>query len=500
VNWPHDVLDFLMDLPARDLALLLVFAAAMLFWVLEIRATTRLGPIAIAPLACDGTAPSVAALTSQIRERLAHSGLNPDPAVPGGAPRTDLLDAIAESDVPQVGWVAKVIALIPRPTPPTYTLQVTLLAPPPSARRRPWSQQPPPEVPRLRYSLEGPGASVFETVAAASADEAIDRLVAAVFAAVSRAATGAFPIWARWTSPVAAGDYIEGLALVQREQLDPARALFDRADRIESTNALPRLQLANLDELAASTGTTQDPPALAAALKHYLEIAAERPDLVEPRYRGSIVAAMLRDAATAGDVAAINERVADLGAAADLDALQAALDKLAKRQAGEARRLLRFHYILLHHHRLRNRYELRGVERRELLRTLRVSAQCRALRREPGRLDLWYGRARVWWWLNVRRLSCGWQSFYNGACFYSLLLARTGSEKHAESARRHLRRAVERGGKRLDREWTIDYDPDLQPLRDHDQAAWRRLVTRLHNRAVAERAMPAAGAARVRAA
>jgi hypothetical protein len=518
VNWPHDFLDFLTALPARDLALLLIAFGAAAWLVLEVRSTARLGPIEIAAIACDAEtgkpSPGIATLTSLIRERLAHSGLSPDPAVPAGSPKADLIDAIAASDIPQIGWVAKVLATIPRPRPPSYTLQVTVLALPPTVRPRRWSRDrapiAAPAVPRLRYSLAGPGVSVFATVRAASEDDAVDQLVADVLAQISLAATGAFPVWARWTSAAAAGDYIAGLDLVKDEDLEHARPRFERAERIERTNTLPRLQLANLDERQASKGVgRQDPLTLAKGLDRYLTIADERPDLVEPRYRGSIVAAILGSAARQGDVAQITHELRDhpeLARTRTIDGLCAELESVAKQQARAARWRLRLPYVLLTQWRLRNPYELRGNERRELLRTMHLSAQCRALRRRGGigNAELRYRRARVWALLNARWWSRGWQAFYNGACFSSLLLehiAEPSRERHAKRARRYLERAGERAGRQLDRDWMARDDPDLQPIRDRDGDKWIQLVRRLHSPEAANQLRPdaapgASGAAR----
>ncbi|WP_027005711.1 hypothetical protein [Conexibacter woesei] len=471
-----------------DFAFLLIGFAA-LYWVWRaIRSSSQLGPIEIAPIVCDkqdgGQAPEIEALASLLRERLAHSGFTP--TIPGGVPKPDPIAALAASDIPQVGWIAQLLDALRFPQPPSFTIRVTLLRAPAGTY-----------APRLRYWLDGGGTPLLSTVRATTDEIAVRRLAACVFAHISQVATGAFPPWARWTSPVAVAEYFKGQEHLRAGDAAGAFEHFEAADRIETTNSLPRLQLATLTEIAAvgeREDDDEDPVLLATALGRYRAVANERPDLVEPHYRASIVAAMLVPLVRRG----VNDtEIAEHAGFRDMrDSVDliARLNREGKEQAGRTRRLLWLPSIALTHWRMRNRYELRGDARRELRQTMRLSRQCRQLRSQTDRP--WRRRVRGlrvrFWYLGVRRPSCGWQAYYNAGCFFALLYRSTRDADDARRARRYLADASERAGRQLDAKWMSMRDPDLQPLRDEevDGEAWDAFMLRLRGSALKPRANP----------
>ncbi|MCW2995116.1 MAG: hypothetical protein JWQ18_2611 [Conexibacter sp.] len=480
-----DVSDRIGRLSALDAALLVVAAAVLTWAVLVLEAVTQVGPVEIATFTHDdaGTAaPQVEALTSLLRERLAHSGLSPAPAVPGGAPKTDLISAVAASDVPQVAWVAALMNALPRPQVTRYTVRTTIV-------RVPGTRDTPVRAPRLRYWLqaEGGGTPHFSTVTAASDAKAVDRAVAEIFAHISTDAIHVFPAWARWYDIDGLMAYLKGLRLLDRNEVVRARAQFARAEALEPTNALPRLQVANLEELGApKLDEVRDQIAQrASALRRYLDLGLERSELVEPRYRGGVLAAMLAStlrqtpprlydqapiARMLGITRLPQDRPEDV-----TRKLVFTLEQLAARESSATLALLRRWYVAVARQRVRYRYEPRGDERGRLLQTVRISRHCMAVRTSISGPDLWLRRLslRVYH-LWLRRIWCGWQAFYNAGCFYAVIAARASSTKgfddaHARRMRRRayrcLNRALEESGGRLPVEWMSEDDPDLAGLR-----------------------------------
>jgi hypothetical protein len=489
VDWIQGAVDWLQaridTLTSVDFAFLLV-AAALVYWVwCAARTSTQLGPIEIAPIVCDeggDTPPEVEALASLLREKLAHSGFTP--SIPGGVPKPDPISALAASDIPQVGWIAQLLAALRFPQAPSFTIRATLLRAPADTH-----------APRLRYWLDGGGTPLLATVYATTDELAVKRLAAEAFAHISQVARGAFPPWARWTSPVAVAAYFRGQERLRAGDPVAAWLAFDEADQIETTNTLPRLQLATLAELAAAEARSKgmrpdDVQLLAQALARYRAVANARPTLFEPRYRASVVAAMLVPEVKTNNYAELARRAEYGRVLTGPSELRKQLNEESRAQARKARRLLWMPYFVVTQLRLRNRYELRGDARRELRQTMRLSAQCRRLRRgrewEPRR------RARAtWvrvWWLWVRAPSCGWQAYYNAGCFYALLYgsSRTRSEKDVRRARRYLTEASEQAGRQLNAKWMSEGDPDLEPLRATtvDDESWNAFMERLRGTAL----------------
>jgi len=539
----HDAISWLESkvsaLSAVDVALLLL-GAALVTWVwLAIRALTRLGPIQVVTLTHDdpdASKPDVTALTALLRERLATNGLSAGAAtVPGGSPSADLISAIAKSDIPQVGWIAKLLDALPRPRVPTYTLEATLLR---VAPKRGKTTSP---VPRLRYWLEVQGSGgtpLLSTVEAVTDALAVERAAAEIIAHISTDAVHVYAPWARWHHVDAVMAYMKGLDLLDRgaKRRAGARREFRRAAAGELTNVLARLQVANIDEsrVAQVGPESARVAAQAEVLRTYLDLGMVHTAIVEPRYRGAVLAAMLassladraeaaakamaqaeadgnaaalaRAEADRDDVAADNARVAEILREPGTADVVGLLQRLARRETSAAYALLRPWYVLLARQRLRYQHELRGAERSRLAETIRISRHCLAARRRPTRLRpaemLLRSLSIRFWHLGARRSSCGWQAFYNGACFCAILAAGMGESEYARHRSRVLRKrahayltvAFEEAGTLFPATWMVAADPDLATLRaagHREDPSWKLLLERIKGTPAAQRGYPA---------
>ncbi|HMJ34936.1 MAG TPA: hypothetical protein VK501_13570 [Baekduia sp.] len=502
-EWVTHAEQWVGDLSSGDFVLL-VLAAVLVWWVIaSLRAVTRIGPIQLDVVTHDGPtddAPEVQALTTLLRERLAHSGLTPPPQVPAGTPQTDLITAIEASNIPQSAWLAKLLQLLPKPPqPPRYQLSATLLgAEPPSFSPigiRFW----------LRPTREG--TPLLSTARAPDYTAAVDRAAAEIFVHISNEAAHVFPTWARWRDPRACEAYVDGISAQRRHDLESAHDRFAAADKIEPTNALARLQLANLDELKALDRPAQQ----ASVLRRYLDLAMERTELVEPRYRASVlagvIASAIKPAPAPGQEAQRAAMVSDVAVALRVvspissGGLTTLLEALAARESEATFALLQPWYVLVSRRRPRHRFELQGFARRRLMTTVRISRHSLAVRRvatvdtpreafeDRGRrflvrvVHLWLGRP-----------FCGWQAFYNAGCFYALLAQHRSGEQARRlrgRAYRCLEHAAEEAGAQLPAKWMIESDPGLTSLRDAQEARWSLLARRVLGQEVVLSGYPA---------
>lgn len=255
------------------------------------------------------------------------------------------------------------------------------------------------------------------------------RAAARIFVHVSNEAVNVFPVWARWSDAEAFQRYLAGLEHRRKGEFQKARDILTEVSQQEPNNMIVRLQLANLSERQAgeeTSGVVNEARALAA----YLKVAVERPELVEARFRASVLASNLAveyphlSPALQGAVGRLLQLEAANGTVADLESL-------SQRETDAVVQLLQPWYPLLRKGRLRSQYEPRGQERRELKRAVAITRHCVGLRLLPGE-DTRSIRAQVLWrrfvvrfWHNlVLRPSSGWQAHYNTACFYALLAQR----------------------------------------------------------------------------
>ena len=317
---------------------LVAFAGAALFWIVaSMRAMTRLGPIEIQMLEHDGekddggNAVPVKALTGALREKLNANGLSPAPAVPAGAPQVNLISAVEASTIPQGAFIAKLLALLPKPPrPPEYTISGVLtgneatgkdakaslkraahagprqIAGDCPAGDRLFSgrwpgcrQQRETRAMRSHYWVRPSreGLARLHTVERCDTHtDAVDEAAFEIYRHVSNDAIHAFPVWARWRKAASLRLYLDGCKKADDASgsLKAAAEDLGEAERQEPLNALAPLVLANLYE-----GSVPVEPgflrarAQAQALRRYLAIASDWPALVEARYRASVLAGAL---------------------------------------------------------------------------------------------------------------------------------------------------------------------------------------------------------------
>ena len=410
-----------------DWVLIGIAAVGVVWLIASIRSLTRLGPVEVKDLEHDGgddDETPVKALTAALRERLAHNGLIPPPEVPTGTPQADLIAAVEASGAPQSEFLAALLKLVPKPPrPASYTVSGVLLgSAAPDCGLSFWLRP------------DSGGSSLVETVNHCPNHEtAVRKAASKIYLHVSNQAAHAFPLWARWCTEASLEQYVEGCQRRGNGNYLGAIEKLTAAKAMEPFNALVSLQLANIFEALVP----DDPPleratVQAATLRSYLEVASEWPQLVEARYRASIVAGALASSCDElqdpDDRTEICNRLGLPGAHADNVS-----ERLRDVAAGESKavlQLLRLWFVLLHDQRLRTQYEPKGDERRELKHTVVISKHCVRVRRLSGRTDR-RARAEIRWRsLAVRfrhvvfgRGSLSWQAHYNASCFDAILLA-----------------------------------------------------------------------------
>jgi hypothetical protein len=510
--------DFLSDFSVADWVLI-ALAFAALYWVwTSLRSTTRLGPIEVELLEHDGDGElDVRALTATLRERLAASGLVPPPVVPSGTPQTNLVTAVKESPVPDAGWIASLLQLVPSaPEPARYKLSGTLLGEAPVEHpRTTQSAASPGNSCGLSFWLrpERDGAPLLDTVARrATHERAVLDAATTVYLHISRHAPQVFPPWARWHTPEGLEAFVEAGRARREGRWGEAHRKLRAAERLEPANVLVQLQLANTDErdaaLVGGSAAAKKAERQAGALRRYLNVAVEWPQLVEARYRAAILAATL--AATCSKEGVEHRRIAGILNLEKLAGLPAGaegrkvltdqLHRLAESESAAVEQLLRPWYTLLRERRLRNQFEPRADERKELRRIAAVSRHCLVMRRTVNQrrhgfwvtLGAWRREAAVHYYhLIVGRASVNWQTHYNAACFDGLLLAHLGTGIAAWRKRwirgrlfRHLKRALGEAGDLLDHQWVLSGDLDLDSVRTAE-TDWQALKARLEGGAQA---------------
>lgn len=437
------------DRSATEWVLLIVAGAALVWVYLNLRALTRLGPIDVELLQDDGNPSArVKGLTATFREALARTGLIPPPAVPAGTPQVNLLAAVEASNISQAAWVAKVLAMLPRPRPHQYKITGTLQVG--GARRRRNARL----VQRLTGRFPTPGSGVSIWVRPASEgremlrtfgdedthEDALKRAASEIYLHISNNAVEAFPLWARWRDAEALAAYREGCRLRADGQLDQALREFQRAADRERFNKLADLQLANIYEQQAQNQATDVQVALAQAfaLRRYLDILEDANTIVEAHYRTSLVAGVLatRCDEVRAAVPGVRRELALKGAPPDDEGFIDALKALAKSENRAVAQMLGPLYAVFNGLRLRTQFEPRGHERRQLKHTAAISKHCVRVRKLVLDDATPWTRALELRWrifaVHVLHLVMGqgnlsWQARYNAACFDALLLAR---ERH----------------------------------------------------------------------
>jgi hypothetical protein len=355
---------------------------------------------------------------------------------------------------------------------------------------------------------------------------------------------------------IAPDDLSDGAAL--REGLETAIRHYRAAMQSDPGNMLAALRCANcLERQATECDASLDVEKGLAALDAYVSIRCRHPGIFEAGYRASVllsnIAQQLSPApkswAPDSAYARLDEIVTRLKPhAGDLPAtLPRRAFRRVKKRLGQIRDALRpnafsldgnpvlanakhaaLHesrrartrlwgpYTIMFEGRFRHRFEPTGRERRELRQALRISRICLAARRAvlgngEGKVAenhytrvlypvqmIW--RARLVLGGLVSLSSGGWQTEYNVACFYSVLLEAlsqhppviadeaSGVSKAVldvrdaiQKARRHrvtrlafkhLRRATAGAGPELKCRWVRHDDPDLESLRQFTPKAF----------------------------
>ena len=178
----------------------------------------------------------------------------------------------------------------------------------------------------------------------------------------------------------------------------------------------------------------------AQALRRYLEITGDWPELVEARYRASVVAATLATTLTqmtAEEATGVLAYLGDvpIGATPAIAGprIQPRAAQLRVRAAHESKavlQLLKPWYALLHEFRLRNQYEPKAYARRRLRHTVSISKHSVRMRRIRGdkrlrrRIEVRYRSAAVHFiHMKLGWGTIDWQAHYNASCYDALLLA-----------------------------------------------------------------------------
>jgi hypothetical protein len=458
---------------------LLALALTAVTWVVAgMRASTRLGPIEVAPLEHDGDhQAAVLALTAEFRERLAKSGLTPPPAVPQGAPQADLIKAVEASPIPQGAFIAKLMELLPAPPRPAQYKILGTLSGKEKDKTNGAEEEDEANVCGVSFWLQpvNGDASLLDTVPKCETHSiALSKAAARVYLYIAKSAPDVFPLWVRWRTPDALDKYVEGCDVLRDGgALDKAIEALEKASKGSPFNALARLQLANLDERCAADASPGDAALYQArALRRYLEVARLWPAVVEARYRASVIAAGLAtrcDALTGPDLATVQ---AWLPLPQGTEDFPDRLRRLASRESSATLQLLRPWYVLLRGQRLRNQFEPKAAERRALKHTMRISKHCVRVRsvNDAGAVrkgsKFWYRGFSV----HVVHVFLGkgnltWQARYNAACFDALLLegGRVGDRRRVkveERALRNLDEALREAAGELSSTWAAS-DPDL---------------------------------------
>jgi hypothetical protein len=442
ITWLEEAIG---GLSAAQWVFLLLAGTAIAWVIANVRALTRLGPIDVQTLEHDDSGVPVKALTAIFREALARTGLMPPPAVPAGTPQVNLLAAVEASNISQAAWLAKLIAMVPRPRPHEYKISGTLQGEEPAAPRGTERRRPagPVDVAAAGETVDPCAISVWVRPAregrellatydnARTHEDAVQRAASQIYLHISNHAVEAFPIWARWRDRDALEAYRKGCKLLDDGKVDAAIANLRTAAKQERFNKLPHLQLANIYEQQAPLQTPELRKAVvqALALRTYLSVLEDFNWIVEAHYRASIVASGL--ATSAESLTDVERRLifamVPLERVQGPDRLVQALKALAERENRMTLHLLAPFYAA-GKLRVRTQFEPRAHERRRLKHIAVLSKHCvhaRAALANPGTDIDWGLRLRElavrWWHLRLGWGSLSWEAYYNGACFYALL-------------------------------------------------------------------------------
>jgi hypothetical protein len=465
---------------AVDLALLALAILIVAWMVAGLYASVNLGAIEILPLEHDDdSAADLLALTASFRQRLDKVGLPPPPAVPAGAPQADVIQAVEAAPLPQGAFVAKLLEILPTPPrPQQFRVSGTLLGVEPATRgvaeRSPRCS--------ISFWLQPMGAGIAKlgTVEppCPTHEDALAHAAGAIYREIAKAAPDVFPPWARWENDEALETYASGCARRDEARWANARPSKDgmrdlsRAAALSPSNALAQLELGNLEELL---GGFVDDGALTArlqatALRRYLTVGEQWPQIVEARFRASVLAGVLAGSyRTLGAPGPESDVQQALGLKVTKgEEFEKRLRQLSTRESRAARQMVRSWFTLVRDQRLRNPFEWRGQQRRTLNHTVRISRHCVAAHRLAGSAQEswpdWINYAQLLsrslivhvWHLVVGKRNISWQARYNAASFDALRLEggwAFGAGATQRRALRNLRAAVRESAGELPFRW-----------------------------------------------
>jgi len=476
---------------------LLLFIAIVIVWrqlgLVWLR-FTRLDPTEVTELddgSADGTVPTKS-MTVLLRDRLGASGLLPPPAVPALSMEQGLISVVQASPLAQAKFIGGLLSFIWEWSHPRTGHRVTGTV---------WMAD---ENPKHRVTMTvsntGTGASVaIHTLRAESLDGAVEAAADWAFQAIQADSLPNVPLWRQWTSPEAAalGRYRDGEYYEKRGELTQAMREYEAAADLEPDNAIVRLRRANVLERRARWID---------AMEAYLAVIRFWPELRLPRYRLSSIYTVANLPQLWARVAATRRR--------ELLALIVAVEPGCPDVPAERSRLGQW-FLERSDHQLTALLEGSGSSARRGVK--RVNPFGQWLRRFPARdpegvgwlfekavavaqaatrldLDLAKLPPSELWTDTLRRRreladqrsrelekrlssrrNLGWKVHYNAACFYSSAMALAVDslsdgwvDRKAAAALAHLERmSQDPDVVRLEIDWLLRGDPDLEVLRAH---------------------------------
>jgi hypothetical protein len=509
----HDALSWLGQLDAAAWVLIgLTFAVGFVIWR-GVLGRARLGTIDVEQIQANPEAKlDTLGATAELQRELSKVGLLPAAGVPAGSPTAGLVAAIESAPIGEAKWLAQLISMLPIP-PWSTSFRITSTMCANSSKTKY----------HLTYKVVGvtSGACLdLDTVEGTTPSKVLRKAANAIYRTIVRTATDLYPVWAHWTDPEALEKYQEGLAAEPAKPGEDVQAGFQRAlqlflesSRLDPKNMLVRLRIGNCLERLAGCERLDPEEHVSRwieAVKAYEEVISLRPEMVQPRFRTSVVLGVLADNldGLTADLELEVDRLLDrLGAAASAsDDRAARLRNAARSESKQAWIRLRPWWTILHEGRLRHQFEPTGTARRQLRKALAMSFLCLRMRRIwDGKKVKWglpaipRGYWRLWaeWrYLKGRWHTMGWQAHYNAAAFYALLPQASmqaeasivdddaaGTKRIRETAFRHLEAAINDPDHDLRPAYVREEDLDLEVLRRAEEPTWqRRVVDRLCGR------------------
>lgn len=491
-------------------------------------AFVRLGTIQIADLTCDDDKLAPAGAKALLQQALGDHGLLPPSGVPSGSPSVaSIADAISKAPIPQANWLGPLITLIPWP-PSSTAFRIS------GNLRRTETDDKAPVCFAYELVCIGPQPCVrLGKAEGADPTAAITQASLDIYRAIAEAAPRMYPTWARWHSREALVAYREAVEIEADKRYEDAYKRYMAACSADPDNMIARLRAANCLERMATGASDPDQKLQwqVEALAAYTSIRIRRDAIFEAGFRASVLLSILASEQPEDLMKCplLEETIARLERATSdpMDpreswwttfrrwmrvrrkqarwgrsqpTLNGRLEAIALDEARRARHHLRPFRTLVHHYRLRHRFEPTGRERRQLRKALGVSKLAQKARsehrrgvrttagpswaRKPASLvrQFWWEMIVKWRYLACRWHIAGWTGHYNAACFYALLPRAAGAQDRPRGrglrrrALKHLEFALDQADGALDCAYVRDEDPDLATLRTNSQRTLTKVL------------------------